>query len=386
MTTEQAYFFTVALINFVLAFAGTRITNPEGKQHSTLFFTIATSANCLSWFLYVFEIGIALKIVSAILASTFIWGMVVFSYRRCESPLPIPLLSSLLILNCLALTYFTYTAQPYKTLHVSAIFVPIALFMMAYLFLNIKSPRNPSDTILAYACCLMAIIVATRSLLLISMPNMFSATIISTQIIWPAFSVISGVFILLSFTEDIQFKLQKESSTDQLTGLANRRSMDEALNQEWARADRQQRCLSVVMLDLDFFKHYNDHYGHQAGDDCLRQVGQILLKSGRRATDISARYGGEEFLLILPDTDIITAENIAVKICTSIEALNIDHQHSPFGRVTVSAGVATQSKQRYKNANTLLLAADTALYQAKKNGRNQVQRASSCWTKTTNKK
>ncbi|WP_417224050.1 diguanylate cyclase [Amphritea sp.] len=378
MTTEQAYFFTVALINLVLAFSGTRIKNPEGKQRSTFFFTVAITANCLSWFLYVFDIGVPLKIVSAILSTTFIWGMVVFSYRRCESPIPSVLIAFLFILNCFALGYFTYTTQPYNALHVSAIFVPLALFIMAYLFLNIKKPRNSSDVIMAYACGLMGIIVAARSLLLIIAPNIFTTTIIASQIIWPAFSVISGVFTLLSFTEDIQLKLQKESSTDQLTGLANRRSMDQALKQEWSRADRHQRCLSVVMLDIDFFKHYNDHYGHQAGDDCLKQVAQVLLKSGQRATDIAARYGGEEFLLILPDTDSVTAQHIAIKICTSIEALNISHQHSPFERVTVSAGIATLSKQNYKNIRELLLAVDAALYQAKNNGRNQALLASPC--------
>lgn len=373
MTTEQNYFLTVAIINLILAFSGTRIKDPKGKQKCTAFFIAAVSANCLSWFLYVFDIGVILKIISAILSATFIWGMVVFSYRRCEQPLPITPISLMFTLNCLALGYFTYTSHPNKALHVSAFFVPLALFMIAYLFLKKKQDKNPSDLIFAYACCVMAIVVVVRSLLLEMSPNIFSVTIVSSQIIWPAFSVISGVFTLLSFTEEIQFKLQKESNTDQLTGLANRRSMDYLLQQEWAKADRHQRTLALVMLDIDFFKNYNDHYGHQAGDDTLKKVAQVLLDSVQRAGDVAARYGGEEFLLILPDTDALAAQSIATKICQSVTALDITHQSSPFETVTVSAGIAVFKQQNYSTVRDLLMATDAALYQAKNNGRNQVQ-------------
>ncbi|WP_299204724.1 diguanylate cyclase [uncultured Amphritea sp.] len=376
MSTEQAYFFTAALINLVLAFSGTRIKDPEGKQRSVLFFIIAFSANFLSWFLYVFDIGTTLKIASAVLSSAFIWGMVVFSYKRCECPLPRTLLSIIFLINCFALGYFTYADQLYNALHVSALFVPLAFCIMSYLFLNVKTHRNPSDVILAYTCLFMAIVVASRSLLLTFTPELFSATIISSQIIWPAFSVVSGVFALLSFTEEAQSKLQQESNTDQLTGLANRRSMDNILEKEWARANRHQRPLAVVMLDVDFFKDYNDHYGHQAGDNCLQRVADVLLKSVQRAGEVAARYGGEEFLLILPDTDESTARQTAEKICASIAEFQIPHQYSPLEIITLSAGVAALSNQNYKNIEELLLAADSALYQAKRNGRNQTQVAS----------
>ncbi|WP_290704739.1 GGDEF domain-containing protein [Amphritea sp.] len=377
MTTEQAYFLTVALINLVLAFSGTRIKDPEGKQKSILFFIVAFSANFISWFLYVFDINVFLKIVSVILSSVFIWGMVVFSYKRCEHPLPLTLISAIFLINCTALGYFTYAGQLYKALHVSALFVPLAFCLIGYLFLKTKKHRNPSDIILAYACFFMALVVATRSLLLQFSPELFSATIVSSQVIWPAFSVISGVFALLSFTEEVQSKLQKESNTDQLTGLANRRSMDTILKKEWARADRYQRPLALVMLDVDFFKNYNDHYGHQAGDDRLKEVAQLLLQSGQRAGDLAVRYGGEEFLLILPDTDAATAMHLAKKICASIAELEISHQYSLLGILTLSAGIAEVSKSNYRNISELLRAADSALYLAKENGRNQAQLAPS---------
>lgn len=377
MTTEQAYFLTVALINLVLAFSGTRIKDPEGKQKSILFFIVAFSANFISWFLYVFDINVFLKIVSVILSSVFIWGMVVFSYKRCEYPLPLTLISAIFLINCTALGYFTYAGHLYKALHVSALLVPLAFCIIGYLFLKTKKHRNPSDIILAYACFFMAIVVATRSLLLQFSPELFSATIVSSQVIWPAFSVISGVFALLSFTEEAQSRLQKESNTDQLTGLANRRSMDTILKKEWARADRYQRPLALVMLDVDFFKNYNDHYGHQAGDDCLKKVAQVLLQSGQRAGDMAVRYGGEEFLLILPDTDAATARRLAEKICASITELAISHQYSLLGILTLSAGIAEVSNNNYRDIGELLRAADSALYQAKENGRNQAQMAPS---------
>ncbi|BBB25690.1 diguanylate cyclase [Amphritea japonica] len=375
MTAEQAYFFTVALINLVLAFSGARIKDPEGKQKSILFFTIAFTANFLSWFLYVFEIGIVLKIVSAILSSVFIWGLVIFSYKRCEYSLPLTLVTAMFVINSLALGYFTYVANFNGALHVSALFVPLAFCIIGYLFINVKKHRNPSDIVLAYACFFMAAGLAARSALLELSPELFSATIISSQVIWPVFSVISGVFALLSFTEEAQFKLKEESNTDQLTGLANRRNMDFTLNKEWARAIRHARPLALVMLDVDFFKKYNDHLGHQAGDECLKTVAKTLLQKIHRPGDLVARYGGEEFLLILPDTDGFTAQHLAEEICASVAGLAIPHKHSPVGIITISAGSAVLAKNNHTDIGGLLRAADSALYEAKQNGRNQSQLA-----------
>ncbi|BBB31199.1 GGDEF domain-containing protein [Neptunomonas japonica] len=373
MTTEQAYFFTVALINLVLAFSGTRVADPDGKQKSILFFIIAFSANCLSWFLYTFDINVFLKIISAVLSSAFIWGMVVFSFKRCECRLPLATISSLFLINCIALAFFIYNSNFNDALHVSALFVPSAFCCIGYLFIKVKKNRNPSDIILSYACFFMALCVVTRSFLLELSPELFSKTMISSQIIWPAFSVISGVFSLLSFTEEAQLKLKEESNTDQLTNLANRRAMNEVLNKEWTIARRHKRPLTLIMLDVDFFKKYNDLYGHQAGDECLKSVARTLQGNVKRAGDLVARYGGEEFLLILPDTNNIAAQHLANRICTSIAQLELPHDQSPLGIITISAGIAVLTKNSYENIDELLRGADTALYQAKQMGRNQTQ-------------
>ena len=371
MTTAQAYFLTVALINLILAFSGTRVSDPEGKQKSIRFFVMAFFVNFISWFLYVFDINVPLKIVSVTLSAAFIWGMVAFSFKRCELGLPLKPLLAVFFVNSSFLAYFISVDDLTSVFHVSAFFVPIALIIVGYLFINIKTNRNPSDVILAYACFCMAIIVVSRTLLLELAPEVFSRTIISSQIIWPAFSVISGVFSLLSYTEEAQLKLKKESNTDQLTGLANRRSMDVTLGNEWARARRHDRSLTLVMLDLDYFKNYNDHYGHQRGDQCLQEVAHVIKGAAQRAEDLAARYGGEEFLLILPDTDAVTGQSLAEKVCTLVASRDLPHEQSPLNYVTISAGVAVLNKNIHQDVEDLLRAADKALYQAKREGRNR---------------
>jgi diguanylate cyclase (GGDEF)-like protein/PAS domain S-box-containing protein len=140
--------------------------------------------------------------------------------------------------------------------------------------------------------------------------------------------------------EALNHKLEALSSTDGLTGIANRRRFDERMASEWARAMRVRRPLALLMLDVDLFKSYNDHYGHQAGDECLRSVAQVIDSSSRRSSDLAARYGGEEFALIAADTDAPSAMQLAEKIRHSIELLDLPHAGSPSGKVTISIGVS----------------------------------------------
>lgn len=160
---------------------------------------------------------------------------------------------------------------------------------------------------------------------------------------------------------------------DELTGLVNRRRLNEALASEWARSKRSGQSLALAMIDIDHFKLYNDHYGHQAGDVCLKRIAQNIQMNAQRVGDLAARYGGEEFLLILPDADTAAAQRLAEGVRKSIEVLDLPHVHSPAGKVTISIGVAALSDGFYKDAESLLHAADKALYRAKDGGRNQVQ-------------
>ena len=168
-------------------------------------------------------------------------------------------------------------------------------------------------------------------------------------------------------------KLQTLSDTDGLTGLANRRCFDQALENEWAHYRRIKQPFALILVDIDFFKSYNDHYGHQAGDDCLKAVAKIMKETARRHGDISARYGGEELVIIAIDTRLEDARAMAEHIRQAVEALDVRNEHVPLGRVTVSAGVAAIFDQEYPDAAQLFKAADEAMYQAKSDQRNCVR-------------
>jgi len=163
---------------------------------------------------------------------------------------------------------------------------------------------------------------------------------------------------------------------DGLTGVANRRKFDNDLEIQWRHCQREQLPLSLIMLDVDYFKHYNDHYGHLAGDTCLRAVANALMQSLNRPNDLAARYGGEEFAVILPNTDAAGALHIATQIIVAVRELGIEHVTSDAApTVTVSAGIATLVPVAGLTKDDLIIAADKHLYSAKHAGRNQVASA-----------
>lgn len=163
------------------------------------------------------------------------------------------------------------------------------------------------------------------------------------------------------------------SMTDGLTGIPNRRRFDEFLKTEWLHAVRSRTPLSLVLTDVDHFKAYNDHYGHTAGDQCLKTVAQTLAKGLTRRTDLVARYGGEEFACVLPATDHAGALAIAERLREQVTSQHLDHAHSPTHLfVTVSMGVATLEPDQHIDPHTLIERADQRLYQAKRAGRNRV--------------
>ena len=175
--------------------------------------------------------------------------------------------------------------------------------------------------------------------------------------------------------DELHQQLREQAIRDPLTGLYNRRYLDNTLERELAHCQREGKALSLIMIDVDHFKKYNDCYGHQAGDNCLRNVADALQACAKRASDLVARYGGEEFTLVLADTNCADAQRVAESVRLSIEALAMPHEQSDSGRVTVSVGVAVMTEHSYREVENLLRAADLALYRAKQSGRNQVQLA-----------
>jgi diguanylate cyclase (GGDEF)-like protein len=167
--------------------------------------------------------------------------------------------------------------------------------------------------------------------------------------------------------------LTRLSISDFLTGLANRRLLDETLEKEWRAGIRKKTPISIIFSDIDFFKAYNDNYGHQAGDECIRQIANVLKNYSRRPHDICARYGGEEFVIILPELKLPVAAELAEKIRQDIYKLKIKHEFSEAAAyVTISIGVAETVPTLNYNYNHLFDLGDAALYIAKTKGRNRI--------------
>ena len=173
--------------------------------------------------------------------------------------------------------------------------------------------------------------------------------------------------------ESANQKLKSMAYLDFLTQVPNRRRFDEKMESEWHRLAREQKSLSLIMCDIDFFKLYNDTYGHLMGDDCLQQVARSIEQAVERPADLVARFGGEEFAIILPNTNIDGAINIAKKIQSHIADLKITHESSSISTyVTLSLGIASMVPVTSHPFSILVSMADQALYQAKANGRNQI--------------
>lgn len=170
---------------------------------------------------------------------------------------------------------------------------------------------------------------------------------------------------------DLQKELEALSFKDSLTGVANRRMFDTIIESEWARARRNNQPLSLIMLDIDYFKQYNDHYGHIQGDNCLKRVAAALASAGTRARDFFARFGGEEFILVLPETDAKAAHTVAERCRNLIFKEQIPHAKSQVSQLlTVSIGVATIVPSHKDEPIAFIEDADRRLYEAKQRGRN----------------
>jgi diguanylate cyclase (GGDEF)-like protein len=174
---------------------------------------------------------------------------------------------------------------------------------------------------------------------------------------------------------EVEEHLRNMTRIDGLTGLTNRRSLDDRLMLEWLRSKRSGKPLALLFVDIDRFKNYNDTYGHQAGDDALTAVAQAIARNSQRQGEIAARFGGEEFVVVLPETDGAGAAVVAANIHSTVRALAIEHTGSEHGVITVSIGVACTDIDEAADALALIKVADQAVYRAKASGRNQTSMA-----------
>ncbi|MBB2961910.1 diguanylate cyclase [Methylobacterium sp. R2-1] len=174
-------------------------------------------------------------------------------------------------------------------------------------------------------------------------------------------------------TAALNIELERMATTDALTGLANRRRFDEVLAREWRRSARTQQPLSLILLDADYFKGFNDRYGHQKGDEALKLIARSIESATAPIHDIACRIGGEEFAVILPDTYTVGAKIVAERIREAVSGWKEPHAESPHGVLTISAGLAQIPQMRAVDPVALIACADRALYEAKAGGRNQVR-------------
>ncbi len=171
----------------------------------------------------------------------------------------------------------------------------------------------------------------------------------------------------------LRYDMRKMAITDGLTMLFNRRHFDDMLEKEWKRALRRKSEISLLMIDVDHFKRYNDIYGHPSGDECLRRLSEVIRSCIHRPADLAARYGGEEFAVILPETPCAGAKTVAEHVRRQIQDLHIPHRENPAEEViTVSVGISTRIPSSGKGPESLVRTADEALYEAKRLGRNRV--------------
>ena len=170
-------------------------------------------------------------------------------------------------------------------------------------------------------------------------------------------------------------KMEALASADGLTGVANRRRFDAVLDEEWRRALREHKPLALLMVDADYFKAFNDNYGHVAGDACLRSIAGAISRVPQRAGDLVARYGGEEFAVLLPGIDAVSASEVAEQVRDGVRLLDLPHKFSATQRVTVSVGCSAMVPSAGLPPEVLIEASDRALYRAKQAGRDRVEMA-----------
>jgi diguanylate cyclase (GGDEF)-like protein len=259
---------------------------------------------------------------------------------------------------------------------------------LAFILMTVREPSripkaiNPSPALVRFVrigspLLLSLSVLAVALLLLRTRFNLGVAGILVAVLGYGLRSILSQVRQIETVDElrHDRSALAELALRDTLTGVGNRRAFDESIEREWRLALRTQQTISLLLVDIDFFKQYNDRYGHLAGDQCIRAVAAALQASLQRPADLVARYGGEEFAVVLPGTSASGAREVATRLCKLVRELNLAHEGSPHGRITVSVGASTVTPAEGVLPHELMAATDRALYGAKNNGRNRVEQA-----------
>ena len=356
------------------------LNNEKGLQEWALGSMCASAASCLQILRGTIPDFLSIVITNALfilsvgyfyLGSRLLWGL--------PRGFPWHWLGAALLFCSSA--YYTYL-EPNLQMRVCVISAATALYFFGsgLIFLRSIRPELKLPQLFAASIFLLeALALMLRAIFALSAQNgqdyFQPSTLVnlSAGFIILIFDLCMPVIIALLISARLQAKLKLISQQDELTGIANRRHFNEVFQTEWSTFKRHQRPLSLISIDVDYFKQFNDCYGHVAGDRCLQQLSAALQAALSRPTDLVARYGGEEFIVLLPETDLDGAMHLAQKINVQLQNLNIAHASSSVApHVTVSMGLVCILNDSYQKED-LLKAVDNCLYRAKDLGRNRVE-------------
>ncbi|HQY47142.1 MAG TPA: diguanylate cyclase [Usitatibacteraceae bacterium] len=318
----------------------------------------------------------------------FATGLAQFQRRR----FPPAALWGPAVLVAVVFTAFLYDARV-RVIVAGAVFSAQALMILVALVRHRKVTPGRGQYVLMAGFAMVIVVFAGRIVAALRGPFEMASILSGSPVQQVSFMVAVLMPMLLAMglvlmveeragaeLQEANRKLEELSVTDALTGLSNRRHFDRLLAAEWSRSARRGCPFTVLMVDVDHFKRFNDRYGHPAGDDCLARIAGVLKTFSRRSGDVAARYGGEEFAIVYSDMPSDVAARMAESVRQGVEGLAVPHEDSPFGRVTLSIGVATMAASRDIAAEAVLKRADEALYEAKASGRNAVRAAMAALT------
>lgn len=268
---------------------------------------------------------------------------------------------------------------------------PLIFFIFPALLLVTFRLGFPGTVLAVFVIALISIwftVTGHGPLMLITGTNLLHKIVIEQIFLAVALFTFFPVAALLEERKALEISLQKSelryrelANADALTGLANRRAFDERLEEAWNRATRNEQSLALLLIDVDLFKAYNDLYGHVGGDECLRCIAKVIASALQGRAEIAARFGGEEFAVILPNTTMETAVQVAEDVRHAVAGMKVPHSGNQLGIQTISVGVAAGVPNRNSAAISLLTASDHALYRAKYLGRNRVESAAAVITR-----
>ncbi len=369
MSTEYIYILGMMQIGLVLAAALFRIQVESKQQPALRVLKIALFADAASWAFYLGSATPWILAISALCAALNNWLVLSYILLRCQRRVLWLPFSLAVIIQASFYTGFSVNQQADWALHTMTGFAVLTLIPSIYLLLRVKTPRTVSEQWLSAVLFLWLAICVFRSMVLLLEPRWLLSGNLVSQMLWPGVLVAFGIFAMTSFLEEIQQQLKQDSLIDPLTGLYNRRGLQEAVSASLAYVKRHQHTGALMMIDIDHFKAINDQWGHDMGDHVLFEVAQSL-KRQLRQSDILARVGGEEFLIFLPMIDKAEAQLTAERLLASISRVKLaDLPHSY--PLTISIGVCmTTADYDFEVQRTQ---ADHALYRAKHLGRNRIE-------------